>query len=458
MRDSWVGLQAGVDARKWAGVLARAHDVAVHGGHVPTIVRGVIADSWERCTETGVDPGLPGAPLMVEPDEAVERWRAHPLAQTTDVLRGVLGELLYEARHIVVVSDADGCLLWSDGHPDVLRKSEDIRFSPGHSWSEHAAGTNAVGTALATDHAVQVFSAEHFRSEIHGWQCSGAPIHDPETGTLLGAVDVSGRYDTASPHTLVLVQMAARLVEERLRAQMLERDTRILELFAQHASHHRLPAAALSPAGRVLAATGDWPPPTPLVRGGRIELPEHTEEVEFADGTGAAVHPLGEGRLVVAAGRRSRLRAAPRHQTGGPRIELLGTPRARVIGGHGELARRLTARHSEIVALLALHPEGMDARALSGALYGATGHEVAVRSECHRLRETLGGALATRPYRLEAIEVDLAVVLDALHGRDGRAAQRRAAAAAREAGELLPESSVPEIAAARERLRAAADG
>jgi hypothetical protein len=454
MRDSWVGLQAGVDARKWAGVLARAHDAAVRGGHVPTIVRGVIADSWERCAETGVDPVRAGAPLVVEPDEAVERWREHPLAQTTDVLRGVLGELLYEARHIVVVSDADGCLLWSDGHPDVLRKSEDIRFSPGHAWSEDAAGTNAVGTALATDHAVQVFSAEHFRSEIHGWQCSGAPIHDPETGALLGAVDVSGRYDTASPHTLALVQMAARLVEERLRAQMLERDGRILELFAQHASRHRSPAAALSPSGRILAATGDWPPPTPLTRGGRLDLPERTEEVEFSDGTGAAVHPLGEGRLVVAAGRRARVRA--RSRTHGPRIELLGSPRGRLMTAGGELTHRLTARHSEIVALLALHPEGMDARALSAALYGSAGHEVAVRAECHRLRETLGSALATRPYRLEGLEVDLALVLGGLAGRDGRGGQRRAAAVARDAGELLPDSSVPEIVAARASLRAAA--
>src|ERR1700761_9146703 len=141
MRDSWVGLQAGVDARKWASLLRRAHDSALHGGHVPAIVRGVIADSWERCSETGVDPGEPGAPLVIDPADASERWAEHPLARTTDVLRGVLGELLQEARHIAVVSDADGCLLWSDGHPEVLRASEQIQFSPGHSWSEAAAGT-----------------------------------------------------------------------------------------------------------------------------------------------------------------------------------------------------------------------------------------------------------------------------------------------------------------------------
>ena len=29
-------------------------------------------------------------------------------------------------------------------------------------WTEDSAGTNAIGTALAIDHAVQIFSAEHF--------------------------------------------------------------------------------------------------------------------------------------------------------------------------------------------------------------------------------------------------------------------------------------------------------
>jgi len=408
MRDSWVGLQAGVDARRWARVLRRAHECALRGGYMPTIVRGVIAESWARCSEDGVDPGEPGAPLVVDPDETAARFREHPLSQTTDVLRGVLGNLLFEARHIVVVSDADGCLLWAEGHPDVLAASEEIAFTPGHAWSERAAGTNAIGTAIAADHAVQVFSAEHYRAEVHAWQCSGAPIHDPESGELLGAVDVTGRYETASPHTLALVQMAARLVEERLRARMLERDARILGLFAERAARHPVPAAALSPSGRVLAATGGWPPPSPVVRGGRIEVVAGGGEIVLGDGSGAAVQPLGEGTLVLATGH-------PHDQPAGDRGGRSETPtRYRLEPGPRGRARfhtptaehRLTVRHSQIAELLARHPDGLDARSLSRLLYGETGHEVAVRTELHRLREILGPALATRPYRLEGVRSD----------------------------------------------------
>jgi hypothetical protein len=406
MRDSWIGLQAGVDARRWARVLRRAHDVALHGGHVPSIVRGVIADSWERCAETGVDPAEPGAPLVIAPDDAAERFRDHPLSRTTDVLRATLGTLLYEARHILVVSDADGCLLWSEGHPDVLSASEEIRFAPGYAWSEVAAGTNAIGTALAADHAVQVFSAEHFRSEVHGWQCSGAPIHDPETGELLGAIDVTGRFETASPHTLALVALAGRLVEERLRAQMLERDARILGRFAQSAAHHRAsPAAALSPSGRVLAVTDGL---GPLAPGHRVSMPLSGDRIVLADGTHAAIEPLGEGALLVGRAREPERLPIPgpgRRRHGAYRLVVRPGARASFFTPTAE--HRLTVRHSQIAELLARHPDGLDARSLSESLFGAPGHEVAVRAELHRLRDLLGQCLATRPYRLEGVATEI---------------------------------------------------
>ncbi|HET9102060.1 MAG TPA: GAF domain-containing protein [Solirubrobacteraceae bacterium] len=431
MRDSQVGLQAGVDAHKWARVLRRAHDAAFHSGRVPSIVRGVIADSWERCTETGVDPADPGAPLVLEQAEARERWGEHPLSRTTAVLRDVLGGLLYDARHIVVVSDADGCLLWADGHPDVLRAAERIRFWPGHGWSETAAGTNAVGTALAADAAVQVFSAEHYRSEVHPWQCSGAPVHDPETGETLGAIDVTGRYETAHPYNLTLVRVAARMVEQQLRAEMLERDARILRLFADHTARHGGPAAALSRSGRVLAAT----PETWTV--GRLAIAQDADAVQLADGSSASVRPLGEGSLILPDRR-------PPPRTGRVHLTLLGQDRVELRSAGAR--RRLTARHGELVALLVLHPEGLDARALAELLYREPGHEITVRAELHRLRALLGGALAARPYRLIDVASDLAEVQRHLDAHQLQAAQRAYR------GPLLPGSRLPAVIAARQRL------
>ena len=85
-------------------------------------------------------------------------------------------------------------------------------------WTEQSAGTNAIGTALAIDHAVQIFSAEHFLHEQHAWWCSAAPIHDPRTDAIVGVVNLSGPIRSAHPHSLALVMAAAQMAESALRS------------------------------------------------------------------------------------------------------------------------------------------------------------------------------------------------------------------------------------------------
>ena len=91
--------------------------------------------------------------------------------------------------HIVAIADADANLLWVTGDRDTCERAREMRFQEGAAWSESDAGTNAVGTALALDHPVQIFSAEHVLEAVHPWTCSAAPIHDPGTG----AADRGGR-------------------------------------------------------------------------------------------------------------------------------------------------------------------------------------------------------------------------------------------------------------------------
>jgi len=113
-----------------------------------------------------------------------------------------------------------GRLLWVEGHAGVLRKAEAMNFVPGASWDEGHAGTNAPGVATAVDHAVQIFAAEHYSSLVQPWTCAAAPIHDPRTGALLGAVDITGGDHLASPQSLALVQATARAAEAQLSATL----------------------------------------------------------------------------------------------------------------------------------------------------------------------------------------------------------------------------------------------
>ena len=103
-----------------------------------------------------------------------------------------------ESRHLIVVSDANGILLWVEGNPSVrLRAADSMNFAEGALWSEGGAGTNAIGTALAAEHAVQVFASEHFNEIVQSWTCAAAPVHDPDTGSVYRCkfhVDDSGTH------------------------------------------------------------------------------------------------------------------------------------------------------------------------------------------------------------------------------------------------------------------------
>jgi len=104
----------------------------------------------------------------------------------------------------------------------VLRaKAENMHFRPGADWSEESAGTNAPGTALALGRPVQIFGPEHLLRPVTAWSCSAAPIREPDTGAILGVLDLSGGPEVAGPQTLALVRATVAAVEAELRLSRL---------------------------------------------------------------------------------------------------------------------------------------------------------------------------------------------------------------------------------------------
>lgn len=211
-----VAVSSAVDLRATALLLAHRREAALAGA-APDGVRAPIAASWRRCRAAGVDPlrALPPRPLSVE--EAAERWARHPLRTVLEPVRALLEHAREEAQQVALFCDADGTLLWLDGDPRLLEQGRAVNLVPGSSWCERAAGTNAMGTALAERMPLQVFSAEHYAERCDGWACSAAPVHDPLSGELLGVLDLSGGMRSAHPHTLTVVAAAARVAEAALR-------------------------------------------------------------------------------------------------------------------------------------------------------------------------------------------------------------------------------------------------
>jgi hypothetical protein len=196
---------------------SQARDRFLTSGLLGTSLRDLVAESWQRCLRQGVTPDGPNPLVDLTDDDLAEYRAAHPLAAVMPVVRRLLVEDATDADLIVAVSDAAGRLLWVEGAPALRRRAERMNFLEGALWSEAAAGTNAPGTALAMDHALQIFGAEHLMSPVTPWSCTAAPIHAPD-GALLGALDVTGGDEVAAPHTLRLVSAVAAAVEAELRA------------------------------------------------------------------------------------------------------------------------------------------------------------------------------------------------------------------------------------------------
>ncbi|MDN3310977.1 GAF domain-containing protein [Microbacterium oryzae] len=235
MSSPWLTSEA---ARAPRLIVERAHDELLAGNASdPRLaqVRSIVRDSWGRSVVSAV--GAETLPVLELQGEDLETYRrGHPLAGALELIRGLLLPGHAEAAGVAVaVGDAAGRLLWVEGDRRVRNLTGDMGFVAGANWAEDRVGTAAPGTALALGRSVQVRGAEHFNRFVQAWSCTAAPVRDPETGRLIGVIDVTGRDEAASPQAQLLVDATARAVEGELMVARLRAD--------RHPAEGRFPAS-----------------------------------------------------------------------------------------------------------------------------------------------------------------------------------------------------------------------
>ncbi|MGY0491044.1 GAF domain-containing protein [Streptomyces sp. WG-D5] len=423
-KDSTIDLArlSAMDVAHSSRLLKGVREATLSGQRPRLRPRPVIGDSWRRMLDRGLDPDHDVRAGLLSTEELEERRQTSPLLPLLPMLREALVTVADAAQHIMVISDADGRILWREGHPGVLRMADRLGFEVGAHWAEDVVGTNGIGTPLVTRRPEQIFSAEHFVQSQHPWICTGAPVTDPRDGRLLGVVDISGPLDTMHPATLSWVHSVAQLAEARLREQSQAGLERLRSVAAPALARMSGRALAVDGLGWTAAVTG-MPPVD------RVALPKSlTEGSCWVPSLGACrVSPLPGGWLLMVDEEPRPLDAT--------RIAL-DVSRARrwsleVTGTAASWTHELSPRHAELLYVLTLHPAGRSASELAEDLFGDRGRTVTVRAEMSRVRRYLGALLAHRPYRF-ADDAEVGVLLP----DDPR--------------DLLPHSAAPAVLAARE--------
>ncbi|HEY3466986.1 MAG TPA: GAF domain-containing protein [Amycolatopsis sp.] len=381
MDEGVCAVRPGTDVAGHARLLAGIHDAVLAGRPPASAPRLLVERSWRRVAAQGVDPDRPPAPDPVGVAEVERRRTTCRLREVLPELRGALTSVAEDALHLMVVTDADGVVLWREGARRVRHRADSLGFTEGATWSEPAIGSNAIGTALAEAAPVQMFAAEHFVRSHHTWTCTAYPVHDPRSGELLGIVDVSGPAETVHPMTVALVGTSVRLAE----AVLWQRHETRLEALRQ------ISGSLLSGVGAGLVVDDHgWVAAQSGVTGiDRVAAPRQGVPVAVR-GVGACEPEPVPGGWLLRPSRREKLRL----------ILETDPPRA-IVEGSVRWTHPLGRRQADLLRLIATAgPAGVSAAQLSETLYGDRTHLVTVRAELSRLRKLVGGLLLARPYRI----------------------------------------------------------
>lgn len=229
--------------------------LATTGALSDDLRQATIGQSHERCVALGLTessvPELSPAPL---PKLLETRERHRRLYEQAAPVMEMLFEQIVSTHSIVALTDPHGTILHSVGDSGFLERAQQIALAPGVNWSESTKGTNAIGTTLFTETPTIVHANEHYVRANRFLTCSAAPIFD-HAGQMLGVLDVSGDHRSYHAHTLAMVTMSARMIENQWFADKFRHGLRL--------HFHRRPEmlgtmreamVALSPEGKILGA------------------------------------------------------------------------------------------------------------------------------------------------------------------------------------------------------------
>src|SRR4051794_25136462 len=183
----------------------------VDDGQVPASVRTEISDSWRRSVQAGLRPERLDVPFDPTVNSDVLLVRA-----AAPVLEDLLGDLSGAVVAVVLTDERGHVIDRRVAHLGLRGVLDGFAMVPGSLYAEGRIGTNAIGTALAQRWPSMVVGTEHFADAFTPVACAAVPVADPQSGRLIGVIDLTCRARDASPLMLSLARRGAHEIERRL--------------------------------------------------------------------------------------------------------------------------------------------------------------------------------------------------------------------------------------------------
>jgi sigma-54 dependent transcriptional regulator, acetoin dehydrogenase operon transcriptional activator AcoR len=242
-----------ISAGTGRGTVSAAWERFVQGEDQVPGVRPEVAISWLRCRDQyRVDPHLAHAPVAVaEVDRTPEHdvvftelgFRAASVAHEVGVLGG-----------IVTVTDASGRILAEWGDQATVARAADANLAPWFCWSESAAGTNGMGTALEAHGPVLVRGAEHWCQAFHNWVCAGIAVRDVVTREPIAVLNISCWRSQLPASAGGWLGNAVTKTQCLLKRRARDSGAELVAAYTQARARSGLPLAAVDTAGKVVIA------------------------------------------------------------------------------------------------------------------------------------------------------------------------------------------------------------
>ncbi|GAA4786207.1 transcriptional regulator MimR [Actinomycetospora chlora] len=189
-------------------------------------VPALIETSWRRCVGEGV-PADPGRIPYREPEDP-----APALSRAAAPVLERLRQSFADVPVAMVLSDATGRIVVRHAEERRQRTEMDRASAvEGSDFSEHAVGTNGLGTVLVERRPVLVRGPEHYHPLLENLTCAGTPIVEPWTGRLLGSFSLACAARDVHPLMTAMTSDIGRQIEERLLDGAGERRRRLVRSY-----------------------------------------------------------------------------------------------------------------------------------------------------------------------------------------------------------------------------------